>query len=66
MSYLKTKDVAKLMNVSVQTIRTLAEKGDLEAVRVGCQLRIDEEAFRRYMHDHCNLVANVQKEKTND
>lgn len=42
MSYLKPSQVATVLGVSGQTIRTLIYKGELTGVRVGNQLRIDE------------------------
>lgn len=59
MSFLKTRDVAKVLNITGQTVRALVEKGDLPGVRVGGQLRIDETALTRYIEAH-EVAASLQ------
>ncbi len=54
MSFLKTRDVAKYLNVSGQTVRCLVEKGELTGVRVGGQLRIDDVALASYIAAQTN------------
>ncbi len=55
MSYLKTKDVAKYLNITGQTVRALVEKGDLAGVRVGGQLRIEEGALKSYIESQTSI-----------
>lgn len=46
---LNIKQVAQILNVSPQTVRRL--KGELQAKRIGRQLRFDPEAVQRYLED---------------
>ena len=42
-------DAARIANVSLSTIRREIERGELHAVHVGRQLRIDPADFRAYL-----------------
>lgn len=43
------EEVADILRVSVQTVRTLIKKKELKAFRVGSQLRVRKEDLDRYM-----------------
>lgn len=42
------EEVAKLLKVSVKTVRTLIKEGKIESFRVGVQRRITREALERF------------------
>ena len=49
MEWRTRQEVADLMNVSVQTITREIQRGNLQAVRVGKQIRIPDYAIRNYV-----------------
>ena len=46
--FLKVKDVAEALSVSMQTIRREIGNGNISAIRVGNQLRISEIELKAY------------------
>lgn len=51
---LKISEVAKQLNVSERTVRRLAEKGELPAVKIGCHWRIKPEDLEKYKQEKSN------------
>ena len=52
--FLSVKDVARIMDISIPTVRKLFEKRDSPAIRAGRRILVSEEAFRQYMMQrHC-------------
>lgn len=47
--FLSTKDVARIMGLSIPTARKLFEKRDFPTIRVGRRILVSEEAFKLYM-----------------
>lgn len=47
--FLSTKDVARIMGISIPTARKLFEKRDFPTIRVGRRLLVSEEAFKLYI-----------------
>jgi excisionase family DNA binding protein len=45
------EEVAKILKVSVQTVRNLIKEKKLRAFRVGIQLRVKKEELDRFMSD---------------
>jgi excisionase family DNA binding protein len=45
------EEVAKILKVSVQTVRNLIKERKLRAFRVGIQLRVKKEELDRFMSD---------------
>jgi excisionase family DNA binding protein len=54
MNLLTTGDVAERLSISAGTVRSLVRSGDLTAVKIGSEYRIDEE----------DLSAFIQKNRT--
>lgn len=52
--FLSVKDVARIMDISIPTVRKLFDKRDFPAIRVGRRVLVSEEAFMQYtMQRHC-------------
>lgn len=49
LDFLKTSDVAKILNVSTQTVWTLIQNGEIEAVKVGKLYRIERAALEKFI-----------------
>lgn len=49
LDFLKTADVAKILNVSTQTVWTLIQNGEIEAVKVGKLYRIERAALEKFI-----------------
>jgi putative molybdopterin biosynthesis protein len=49
---LTTKQVATLLNCTPQTIQDLIKRGELPAIRLGRQFRIEPAELRRYIETH--------------
>ena len=43
------RDIADMFGVSSNTIRTLCDKGDLKAIKIGTQYRISETELNNYL-----------------
>lgn len=43
------REAAALLRVDIQTIRRMVKRGELEAVRVGGQLRIKRASLQRFL-----------------
>ena len=52
--YLKPKDIAKELDVSVTTIWRLINSGELESVQVGTQWRVNRSAYEQWKQEHSN------------
>lgn len=46
---ISVQEVAKALSVTGRTVLRMIERGDLEAVRVGRQWRVDSGSFRQYL-----------------
>lgn len=55
-------DTAAVLNVSRRTVYNLIAAGELEAVRVGRVLRVDDEAIKSYKRRQRVTVAREQDE----
>jgi len=47
--FLQISQVSDLLEISETTARRLVKKGVLPAIRVGCQIRIDERRFQEWL-----------------
>ena len=54
---LKPNEVAKILRVSPATVRRLINRGDLKAVWVGDQRRVESEELTRYLQSHPVMVS---------
>jgi excisionase family DNA binding protein len=48
--YLKVKEVAAELRVSLMTVYRLINSGELKGIRVGRSFRVSEESFREYLN----------------
>ena len=49
LDFLKTSDVARILKVSTQTVCTLIQNGEIEAVKVGKLYRIERAALEKFI-----------------
>lgn len=49
MNLLTTSEVANLLSVSPSMIRSLVRSGEIQAVKIGSEYRIDEEELRKFI-----------------
>ena len=49
MNLLKVKEASKILSVTEQTVRNLIYRGELEKVKVGRAVRIEEKELMRYI-----------------
>lgn len=47
--FLSTKQVCDILNIAPNTVKSLVRRGDLPAIRVGCQLRYRPEDIEAYI-----------------
>ncbi len=47
-----TSDVAKLLNLNIQTVYRFAKAGKLPSIKIGGALRFDREAIDKWLADH--------------
>jgi len=50
-SLLSVKEIAKFLNVSIRTVQRMVKRGDLDAVRVGGQIRVHRSALDRLLRE---------------
>ncbi len=43
------EDVARILQISVSTVRKLINDGDLRSIRIGKQIRVPESALNEYI-----------------
>ncbi len=48
-SFYSLEDVARILQISVATVRKLVANGDIPAIRIGKQWRVTREAFEAYV-----------------
>ena len=58
MAFLKLNEVAKVLRISRQTVAKLVDVGQLRAVQVGGQRRIDSADFQTYLRNNSSLLGN--------
>lgn len=49
MPYLKTSEIAKILRISLPTVRRLIADGQIKAIRVGSQNRVRSDELVRFM-----------------
>lgn len=49
MQYIRTQTIAKMMDVSPDTVRDMISKGELEAVKFGGHWRVELASFKEYL-----------------
>lgn len=46
------EEVCEYLQISMDTLERILKRGEMQASRVGRQIRITEEAIREYLHKH--------------
>ena len=50
-SLLSVKEIAKFLNVSIRTVQRMVKRGDLNAVKVGGQIRVRRSALDELLRE---------------
>lgn len=61
---LKVSEVAERLNVSERTVQRLIKVGELRAIKVGGQLRIDPRDFEEFLQEAI-LIVDDNNDKDN-
>ena len=63
MNLLSIKETSKILSVTEQTVRNLIYRGELEKVKVGRAVRIEEKELMRYIDENTDRAATAVPNK---